>query len=648
MGDDVLAAQDAWLVLDPGGDDRYTGTLNASVSLVVDLGGSDHHHPHAARGVGGAAVAIDTSGHDTWPAEDIGAGGAVYGAAVLLDRSGDDTYRGHYLTQAAAYEGAAIVIDEAGDDTWRAGGLAQGYGGSRGVGLLWDGGGDDVYVASGRFADGPDRLPQHSLSLSQGFAIGERPWVGGGAGLLVDVSGNDRYIADLFAQGCSYWFSRGYLIDRDGHDSYRAWQYAQGSGIHLSVGGLFDVAGDDDYTLAHLGQGSSHDFAVGWQVDGGGDDLYAARTTAQGGALASAATFFVDESGDDIYMVQRGDTSRGGGDYRRAQGVVALSIDMAGEDYRDGNGPAEGEIRRVWSYGLAWDRTPDQDIPPPPEPVAVPVRQPPTRFAAPDVSADLLLPTTIPALIAAEPASASQLREASHLTHPDDAAVARDVLAEEGQAALARMLPLLERDFLLEGYALQGIVRKQVAAGVEVESLLLEALEGHRYEAQRWLVSWLSELKAPSPAVLPAIRAVEGALLLRRSVAAALVRLEDTDGLESLLADPDAGVRAAAVRGLSDPKRLVEMLSDDSFLVRFNAAELLLSHPDTATVRTELQARWKHDFDRPAIRSLHLELLGRLGDTHTVKAAAEDPNDPWIRHRASTLLTQPHYDWRIP
>ncbi len=651
LGDDMLTVDGAWLILDPGGDDRYTGTLDPSVNLIIDLAGDDTHHPAAARGVGGVSVAIDLSGRDVWPAGDIGAAGAVFGAAVLLDRGGDDTYGGRYLTQGAAYEGAALLIDEDGDDTYRAGGMAQGFGGTRGVGMLWDGGGDDIYVASGQFSDSPDRLPEHSLSLAQGFAIGERPWAGGGAGLLVDVAGNDRYIADLFAQGCSYWFSRGYLVDRGGHDSYRAWQYAQGSGIHLSVGGLFDLSGNDDYTLAHLGQGSSHDLAVGWQVDGGGDDLYTARTTAQGGALASAVTFFIDEGGDDTYMVRRGDTSRGGGDYRRSIGPLALSIDLSGSDYRDGNGPAEGEVRRVWGYGLAWDRDPDASTPPPPPPIEPP---PPEALTpgGPEVSPDLLVAGRITALLQDDLPAAAELMAASrHLSHPDDADRARAALVAEGAGVLDRLLPLLDRGFFLEGYALQELVRALSSSGASVEASLLAALQSAQTpDARRWLVSWLSELESPGAEVTPAIMsAVTGPVQQRRAAAEALVRLGETASLEALLSDPDTRVRAAATRGISDPTRLAALLSDDSFLVRFNAMELLLAHPDPAAARRAVEACWPIPGDvRPAILWLHLEALGRLGSTRIVRAVAEEHPDPWARQRARQLLSEPPYDWRIP
>ena len=52
-----------------------------------------------------------------------------------------------------------------------------------------------------------------------------RPFAGGGVGILCDLKGYDRYIADVYGQGASYWYSTGLLLDAEGDDIYRAYQY---------------------------------------------------------------------------------------------------------------------------------------------------------------------------------------------------------------------------------------------------------------------------------------------------------------------------------------------------------------------------------------------------------------------------------------
>ncbi|MCD4670297.1 MAG: hypothetical protein K8S14_07615, partial [Actinomycetia bacterium] len=72
--------------------------------------------------------------------------------------------------------------------------------------------------------------------------------IAGGTGLMADFGeGNDTYRAEVFGQGCSYFYSLGMLYDQGGQDTYVAAQYSQGSGIHLASGCLWDGDGDDSY-----------------------------------------------------------------------------------------------------------------------------------------------------------------------------------------------------------------------------------------------------------------------------------------------------------------------------------------------------------------------------------------------------------------
>ena len=42
---------------------------------------------------------------------------------------------------------------------------------------------------------------------------------------------DDRYVAEYFAQGASYWLALGGLVDDAGNDRYEARRYAQGAGV---------------------------------------------------------------------------------------------------------------------------------------------------------------------------------------------------------------------------------------------------------------------------------------------------------------------------------------------------------------------------------------------------------------------------------
>ena len=97
---------------------------------------------------------------------------------------------------------------------WQRGGIrfiaaqmAQGFGGTSGFGLLLGEKRQTIlYVAAGKYRGWS---PDHYFSLSQGFGYGMRPFAGGGIGVLCDLKGEDHYVADVYGQGASYWYSAG-------------------------------------------------------------------------------------------------------------------------------------------------------------------------------------------------------------------------------------------------------------------------------------------------------------------------------------------------------------------------------------------------------------------------------------------------------
>jgi hypothetical protein len=276
------------------------------VNVLIDLDGDDDY-VSSRPGVFGGAIAgygvlVDARGDDEYYSGPIGLGAATFGAAALVDLEGDDRYQGEYQTMGAAVYGAALLHDGGGDDVYLANGFAQGFGGPFGAGALLDATGDDTYSALGRFT-GRHRYPPTSISFAQGAAMGFRlvdlynegrgvtrasikAQVPGGLGILVDVSGDDRYLGDLFAQGVGYWLGVGALVDRAGNDDYRAFWYAQGAAAHAAAGILYDESGDDRYGSDFTSQGVGHDLSVGWLIDGAGDDEYRAGRLAQGAATA--------------------------------------------------------------------------------------------------------------------------------------------------------------------------------------------------------------------------------------------------------------------------------------------------------------------------------------------------------------------------
>jgi hypothetical protein len=275
-------------------------------------------------------------------------GAAILGVSVLVDEGGDDVYRCKDFGCGAGAFGVGILLDRGGNDLYHDDLYGEGFASTWGCGVLVDLAGNDVYDAGGVHSDAPLHRDR-TQSLSQGFAIGMRPDASGGVGVLVDVSGNDRYLADVYGQGASYWFSLGLLIDDDGNDTYLCGHYGQGTGIHLSAGMLLDRAGQDlYYTEYGVGIGGAHDYSVGVLVDRGGDDHYCGSGGSQGGALTNSVALLVDDGGDDGYTAVRRGSSHGSAAPARDTGGIGLLLDAGGADVyseplRDG---------KVWTDGL--------------------------------------------------------------------------------------------------------------------------------------------------------------------------------------------------------------------------------------------------------------------------------------------------------
>ena len=311
-GDDRHGA-DAALIVDPGGNDTYERrpVSDARVSVVVDLSGDDRYEG-ADLVVRGLAAIMDLAGDDRYESDGPGLGAAIAGASLLVDRSGNDRYRSRHFAQGAAAFGLGALVDLDGNDGYSIGAWGQGFGAAGGVGLLWDRDGHDAYTAAGE----PDSFGRGAaLSGAQGAAFGFRDMLGGGVGILRDDAGDDRYDAEMFAQGLGYFYGVGLLWDRGGDDRYRAVRYAQGSAAHQAVGVLRDESGADRYALTFgVGQGMGLDVALGVLVDNAGDDEYRAPLLAQGTATSNGIGILSDREGRNRFEVRDVDASWGHGE----------------------------------------------------------------------------------------------------------------------------------------------------------------------------------------------------------------------------------------------------------------------------------------------------------------------------------------------
>ncbi len=378
----------AWSLDDPvpwvvGGAGPNSYDAGCPFALIVDLGGDDTYGPGVggvvgALGGGFISMVIDREGDDTWESRGLAVsqGGALMGFACVVDMEGDDVYRasclsqgsgmlgqgiladlsGHDLylasvhTQGAGTLGDGFLLDIEGDDTRRAACCGQGFGGPAGRGDLVDGDGHDVYTAGFSIPHEP-LLPRDHRAMSQGFGMGFRPFIAGGVGTLLDYGeGCDTYRAEVFGQGCSYWYSLGILVDEGGQDLYSAAQYSQGTGIHLSAGVLLDLSGDDQFISRNgPAQGSAHDLSTGFLFDGEGSDYYA-TDGGQGLALTNSAAVFADMGGSDVYAVKN--LGQGQATWARGSSGSGLFISMADSDRYLGPGDDSTSWSEDYSAGL--------------------------------------------------------------------------------------------------------------------------------------------------------------------------------------------------------------------------------------------------------------------------------------------------------
>ena len=166
---------------------------------------------------------------------------------ILLAGGGDDT---HYAPDCA------LLVDLGGNDRYL--GSVGASSDRLPVSVCIDLGGDDDYRS------------RHAYAPSQGAGVL-------GIGMLLDLSGNDRYEAHSFVQGCGR-FGVGVQYDAEGDDEYLSRGFSQGAGLY-GIGVLLDRSGNDTYRTVYYAQGYGFSRGCGLLLDAEGDDTYIADDT---------------------------------------------------------------------------------------------------------------------------------------------------------------------------------------------------------------------------------------------------------------------------------------------------------------------------------------------------------------------------------
>ena len=371
-----------WSVVDVGGNDTYLGPAAAStperqVSAMIDMAGDDKYvsdkDDACSQGFGivGIGILVDRAGNDTYESYDNSQGGSFGGVGLLWDEAGDDSFTGRDQTQGSGSFGVGNLVNVGGKDSYYCFMTGQGYGFSGGCGILIDSEGDDKYVGepgtnnpeknlTTPATGGHDNNRNYSFVQGAGWGaradMGDGHGLGGGTGILVDVTGDDWYECGVYGQATGYWFGTGVLADFKGNDHYEGSFFVQSGTAHMGMTELLDEEGNDEYHVwKAISQGGAHDFSVSWFIDKKGNDKYymfedtknpdGTTTKTSGGVmLGSAITnsigVHVDGEGDDYYECVQPSTQgycllRSGpvpDNYRYEEWCVGLFLDRGGND----------------------------------------------------------------------------------------------------------------------------------------------------------------------------------------------------------------------------------------------------------------------------------------------------------------------------
>jgi hypothetical protein len=321
----------------------------------------------------GVSLLVDLAGQDTYTAGDVAQGSALGGAGLLLDRAGNDRYLGDKRVQGQAVGGVGVLLDRQGRDDYRAALLGQGVGGPLGFGLLDDVEGSDHYYAGGKYADPYDDTPGYN-GWSQGVGVGPRGTANGGIGMLLDGGGDDVYEADYFSHGGGYWFCLGFARDFGGNDQRvgstrtlwdggerkeaRFMRYGNGFGVHYAAGFLLDDAGDDTYFTDFAGTGFVWDVGICALIDLAGNDRYESGSGV-GACYNSGLMLLLDAAGNDTYISANAGTAAEKSDYHdqdpRSHNF-SLLLDLTGQDTYPADIANGKDTVRGWAGGVISDR----------------------------------------------------------------------------------------------------------------------------------------------------------------------------------------------------------------------------------------------------------------------------------------------------
>ncbi|MCD4656459.1 MAG: hypothetical protein K8S87_02830 [Planctomycetes bacterium] len=333
----VIETEAGDIVIGGSGKNEY---INCKAALIIDVGGKDIYGDNVGVAVTAdrpVSIVIDLKGDDTYMIEDakFAQASAICGIAAICDLEGDDKYfapclkAGKTINKGKFNESDVETDVNVRRQSWRG---SQAFA-AHGVSMLVDYSGDDKYVGS---------------EFSQGLALN-------GFAILYDAKGNDEYQADLYSIGVGLTNGVALSFDKKGNDKYKvngpypstygdkgetnAMSMGVGIGFRKhpqkgaggygmgGVGILLNGSGNDTFDVGQFGLGGGYFFGLGIVHTQKGNDIYNSQRYGIGFAPHQAIGVFLDDAGNDAYKNVSVAACAGTWDTS-----IAYLVDMSGDD----------------------------------------------------------------------------------------------------------------------------------------------------------------------------------------------------------------------------------------------------------------------------------------------------------------------------
>jgi hypothetical protein len=360
-GNDEWDGDEEWLlILDPAGNDTYTGAIAANTgveqpfAIVIDLSGDDTYTYDAVADPTARAdlPLADAAGRGTAVRGGDGAvslsmvakqGAGLFGVGALFDfGQGTDTYSSLRFSQGFGLLGTGILVDDGnaevvaeaysqgaglfgfgilvlGDtaNTLQLASAGAGWGAAGGVGVVIGGTAGDSYNVTTDpelevvYSDLPARRGRvHAAAFGAGVGRlagdgpADTPWertIAGGVGVFIELGGDDTYDSGSGAFGYAYESGVGVFVDRSGADEYTTTDHTIGAALNSGRAIFADIVGNDIYNAAGEAAGFGNNFATSIVLDAAGNDEWTVTNGGLGLAQYNSLVLFFEQDGNDSY-----------------------------------------------------------------------------------------------------------------------------------------------------------------------------------------------------------------------------------------------------------------------------------------------------------------------------------------------------------